>query len=221
MASTPLPARSRRRLPLLGLLTAAVLLLLATPLLALAAPTLVITPAKVAREQRAVMTGSGYQPGAVLRIVITDGHRRENVTTLKADAAGRIHWVFTSGPGADVGADTFLVIGRNGRELARARLIVTNAPPVGPRVSISPASGPVGTRFTLTGRRFPPHAAMLYGAKVGNRVVLLGRVTTSAHGTFTTHWRSTALGPGKYVLGVASNPRSEPLTLQPFTITRR
>jgi len=212
--------QSTRRLPVIAPLIGAAMILLVTPLLALAAPTLVITPSTVARGQWVTMTGSGYEAGAVVRIVVTNGHERRPATTLKANAAGRIRYVFHIGPGADVGADEFLVIGRDGKEFAQARLTVTNAPPVGPQASISPTSAPVGTRLTLRGSRFPHGVTLLFGVKTAHGTMLLGRTVTTARGTFTTRFGSSSLSPGKYELGIATSPRSEPLALLNFTVTR-
>src|SRR5207302_1109370 len=118
------------------------------------------------------------------RIVVTNGHERRPATTLKANAAGRIRYAFHIGPGADVGVDEFLAIGPDSTELARARLTVTNAPPVGPRASISPTSAAVGTPLTLRGSRFPHHVPLLFGVKTAHGPMLLGRTVTSAKGTF-------------------------------------
>jgi hypothetical protein len=179
MTSTAWLIQSTRRLPIIAPFVGVAMLLLVTPLLALAAPNLVITPSAVARGQRVTMTGSGYQAGAIVRIVVTNGHERDTVTTLKASAAGRLRFVFHVGPGADVGADEFLAVARDGTELARARLTVTNAPPVGPRASISPSSAAVGTRLTLRGSRFPHHVPLLFGVKTAHGPMLLGRTVTS------------------------------------------
>lgn len=213
-------ARSARRLPAIAPLMGATMLLLVAPPLALAAPNLVISPAKVARGQWVTMTGSGYQAGAIVRIVVTNGHERDRVTTLKANATGRIRFAFHVGPGADAGTDEFLAIGRDGKELAQARLTVTNAPPVGPQASVSPTTAPVGTRLTLRGSRFPHHVTLLFGIKTAHGPMLLGRTVTTANGTFTTRFNSSSFSPGKYELAIATSPASEPLALLYFTLTR-
>jgi hypothetical protein len=220
MISTAPAARHRRRFSVMSPFMVAALLLLATPLRVLAAPSLALTPSTVTRGQSVTMTGSGYHAGAVLRIVGIEDHRRKAVTTIQADAFGHIRFVFHVGPGADVGSGEFLALGQDGRELARARLIVTNAPPIGPRASISPTSAPVGTRLTLRGSRFPHHAALLFGVKTTTGPMLLGHTVTDARGTFTTRFSSSSLKPGKYELGIGTRPGSEPLAITYFTVTR-
>ena len=86
-------------------------------------------------------------------------------------------------------------------------------------MSVAPASGPVGTRFTVTGRGFQAGAELVYGIGPGTQPVILGRITIGADGTFTSSFDSSSIPPGEHELAVNTMPLTRPLALARFTVT--
>ncbi len=197
------------------------LALLAGPATALAAPTLTLTPPAAPRGAEVVVTGSGYQPNAALRLLVESAPgRRDLFAELTAAADGTIRYTFTVPPGVPPGPVTFVVVSAADlAELARAPLTVTAAPAVGPQMNVAPPSGPAGTRFTVTGSGFQAGAELVYGIELNGQDVVLGRVRIAADGTFTSSFDSSTLPPGEYELGVATSPNVRPLALARFTVT--
>ena len=197
------------------------LALLVSPGSALAAPTLTLTPSSAPRGAQVMVTGSGYQPNAALQLLVEPAPgRRDRFTELTAAADGTIRYTFTVPPGVPPGTVTFVVVSAaDMAELARALFTITDAPAVGPQVSVAPASGPVGTRFTVTGRGFQAGAELVYGIGPGTQPVVLGRITIGADGTFTSSFDSSSIPLGEHELAVNTFPLTRPLALTRFTVT--
>ncbi len=207
--------------PIIALALLLGLALLAIPATATAAPTLTFTPNAAPRGAEVALTGSGFAPNAPLKIIVepAPGQRGDfgGVTTA---ADGTFRFTFTVPPGVAPGMVDFVVVSAaDGQELARATFTITDAPPVGPRVEVSPRSGSVGTRFTVTGRDFPAGAELVYGIDVDRQPVVLGQIRITADGTFASSFDSAAIPPGEYELVVTTGPNVRPLALARFAVT--
>jgi len=222
LVSRSLDARNRSRWRLVVPALAVWLTLIALPAAALAAPTLTLTPAVAPRGAEVVITGDGYQPGTAVQLFVeaVPGQRDAPFAELTATADGTIRHSFVVPPAVPPGKVDFVTAAKaDGQELARATFTVSDAPSVGPQLTIAPPSGPVGTRFTLSGSRFAPGAQLLYGINVNEQPVILGEITTGADGRFTASFDSSAIPPGDYELAIATSPTVQPLALARFAVT--
>ncbi len=205
--------------------------LLLVPATVLAAPTITISPAAVPRGGEVTVTAGGFAPNAALMAVLeVAGGRRVPVADLAAAADGTLRFTFripTSVPVVPTTVALLLLARADQTVLARGELTITDAPPVtAEQVTITPPSGPVGTRFVATGTGFTPGAALRLvvtpsatGAQTPpEQQVNLGRVQVGADGRFTVTIDSTGYRPEQYDLVGFTDAPGPPLIVR-FTVT--
>lgn len=194
--------------------------LLVAPGTALAAPTITVAPSSAAPGTSIVIAGSGFVPGAPLALLaeVAPGQRQpiDNVT---AGADGSFRYTTTVPGDAAPGKVDIVVVSRpDSTELARAQLTVLSPPAGAPRLTIAPASGPPGTRFTLAGTGFPAGATLVYGIP-GNRQLLFGQVQVGSDGSLAVGFDSTSIPAGRYEVIVTTAVGEPPLAGATFTVT--
>ena len=91
---------------------------------------------------------------------------------------------------------------------------------VAPAIVVSPASGPPGTRFVVTGTGFTPGSTVLFGAvDEATEPVAAELLQVAADGTFQTAIDSTGFAPGQYTVVVGTSDASALLASGTFTVT--
>ena len=206
------------------------LLLLLLPATALAAPAITLSPTAVPRGGSTTITGTGFTPNAKLELFIVlaqFGGARVKMADLTAGADGgftttvRILGNFQPGPAP-------LVVTAAGADLAQAILTVTDAPSIAPeRLTVAPATGPVGTRFTATGTGLTPGLAVVAfttesakGPQGNFRQV--ATLTVPADGRVTFPIDTTGYTPEAYdviLFGPGGPQIGLPLVVAQFTVT--
>ncbi len=158
------PRRLTRFAALATLLAALLTGLFLSPAPALAAPAITLTPAAIPPGGTITVTGTGFTPGAKLElfIAIPQFHdARVKMADLTASAAGGFTTTIRENGFASPERITVVVTG-GGADLAQAVYTITDAPSIAPeRLTITPGTGPVGTRFTATGTGLTPGLAVV------------------------------------------------------------
>ena len=91
---------------------------------------------------------------------------------------------------------------------------------VAPAITVSPASGPPGTSFVVTGTGFTPGSSVLFGAvDEATEPVAAELLQVAADGTFQTAIDSTGFAPGQYTVVVGTSDASALLASGAFTVT--
>ncbi len=89
-----------------------------------------------------------------------------------------------------------------------------------PAITVSPASGPPGTSFVVTGTGFTPGSTVLFGAvDQATEPVAAELLQVAADGTFQTAIDSTGFAPGQYTVVVGTSDASALLASGAFTVT--
>ncbi len=153
------------RLPALAALLAALLLAVALlPTAALAAPALTLAPATIPPGGTTAVTGTGFAPGAKLELFLVlpyFNNARVKMADLTAGADGGFATTIREN-GFSPPGPLPVVVTAAGADLAQAILTVTDAPSIAPeRLTVAPAAGPAGTRFTATGTGLTPGLAVV------------------------------------------------------------
>lgn len=202
-----------------------VLGLLMVPATVLAAPSVTATPAAVPPGASTVFAGSGFPANSALGLVVefAPGQgERYKLAEVKTAADGTFQYKFTTSPVAEPKTVNILVVSMpDMTELARTQLTILNAPPARPeRMTISPASGPVGTQFTVTGTGFAPGARVMYGLdKASGPPEIIGNAQAGADGRFTATLDSRGYALGSYRLLAATDPAEGAIAAASFTVT--
>ncbi|GAC1470872.1 MAG: hypothetical protein PVSMB7_22080 [Chloroflexota bacterium] len=163
------------------------------------APYLALSPSSgppVARTIRVI--GANLEPSATVQLVWSPEGRFSPVqTTAYTNGHGRLDARFHV-PGSPPGP--YRVMAQiNGASVASARYLVASHANL--RVSVQ--GSPHGETVSVDGRRFLPglHLVLVaYPLFRGAKVVVLTRVSTDSHGTFSVQQTSRILVPGQYVL---------------------
>lgn len=201
------------------------------------APTLTITPPSAPVGTEITVTGSGFLAGAPLSAVLeVEPVGRIPVIDVVAAPDGTVRFTFRL-PGSVVvppgGIELpLLVVAGNtdprGAALARTVLRVTDAPAVASeRVSVSPASGPAGTRFVVSGAGFPPGRTVQVTTAPSatgpssppERVRIGSEVRVGADGRFTDTVNSMGYLPDGYSVAVFAVPLTGPPFVARLTVT--
>lgn len=135
------------------LLVAVLLGLVLLPATALAAPAITITPAAIPRGGAATVKGTGFSPNTPLELfVVLDlfNNARVKLADFTAGADGGFTTTVDT-TGAWMPGDGPLIVVSGGVDLAQAAITVTDASIATERLTITPSTGPVGSRFTATG----------------------------------------------------------------------
>lgn len=138
------------------LVVAVLLGLLLLPTTALAAPAITITPATLPRGGAATVTGTGFPPNAHLELFVVLSYFN-NAWVKLADITSGADGSFTTtaGPNGATRPGPFpLVVASAGVDLAQGTITVTDASIATERLTITPSTGPVGSRFTATGEGY-------------------------------------------------------------------
>ena len=89
-----------------------------------------------------------------------------------------------------------------------------------PAITVSPASGPPGTSFVVTGTGFTPGSTVLFGAvDQATEPVAAELLQVAADGSFRTAIDSTGFAPGQYTVVVGTSDASTVLASGAFTVT--
>ncbi len=200
-------------------------LLLLVGLLALpgptgAAPAIAITPPAGPGGTTFAITGTGFPANAALTILLEDvfGRRVPGIEIpIQADASGGFTLRQPTLPNTFPDRYSVVIAARpGGAELARGAVTITS--PNGEALAVAPASGPAGTRFTVTGTNLPPGATVAYGAiNAQNQPGPLGQVQVGADGRSEVGIDSSGYAPGLYRAFVSSEGRG--LAAAHFTVT--
>jgi hypothetical protein len=126
------------------------------PMTALAAPAITITPATLPRGGTATVTGTGFPPNAHLELFVVLSYfnnARVKLANITVGADGS--FTTTAGPNGATRPGPFpLVVASDGVDLAQGTITVTDASIATERLTITPSTGPVGSRFTATGEGY-------------------------------------------------------------------
>ena len=89
-----------------------------------------------------------------------------------------------------------------------------------PAITVSPAAGPPGTSFVVTGTGFAPGSTVLFGAvDPATEPVAAELLQVAADGSFQTAIDSTGFAPGQYTVVVGTSDASTLLASGAFTVT--
>ena len=89
-----------------------------------------------------------------------------------------------------------------------------------PAITVSPAAGPPGTSFVVTGTGFAPGSTVLFGAvDQATEPVAAELLQVAADGSFQTAIDSTGFAPGQYTVVVGTSDASTLLASAEFTVT--
>ena len=89
-----------------------------------------------------------------------------------------------------------------------------------PAITVSPAAGPPGTSFVVTGTGFAPGSTVLFGAvDQATEPVAAELLQVAADGSFQTAIDSTGFAPGQYTVVVGTSDASALLASAEFTVT--
>jgi len=134
------------------------------PATTLAASALALTPAAIPPGGTTTVTGTGFTPNAKLELFVAlpqFNNARVKIADLTASAAGGFTTTIRL-PGFGGAAVIPVIVTDGGADLARALLTVTDAPSIAPeRLTVTPSTSPVGTRFTATGTGLTPGLAVV------------------------------------------------------------
>ena len=101
-----------------------------------------------------------------------------------------------------------------------ALLVVPASAVAAPAITVSPASGPPGTSFVVTGTGFTPGSTVLFGAvDQATEPVAAELLQVAADGTFQTAIDSTGFALGEYTVVVGTSDGSTLLASGTFTVT--
>ncbi len=104
--------------------------------------------------------------------------------------------------------------------LLLALLVVPATAEAAPAITVSPASGPPGTSFVVTGTGFTPGSTVLFGAvDQATEPVVAELLQIVADGTFRTAIDSTGFALGEYTVVVGTSDASTLLANGVFTVT--
>ncbi len=138
------------------ILVSVLLGLLVLPMTALAAPAITITPAAIPRGGTATVTGTGFSPNTPLELFVVVPffqNARVKMADVTAGADGGFTTTVDMTGASRPGAYPLIVVS-GGVDLAQAAITVTDASIVTERLTITPSTGPVGSRFTATGEGY-------------------------------------------------------------------
>jgi hypothetical protein len=101
-----------------------------------------------------------------------------------------------------------------------ALVVVPASAEAAPALTVSPASGPPGTSFVVTGTGFAPGSTVLFGAvDQATEPVAAELLQIAADGSFRTVIDSTGFALGEYTVVVGTSDASTLLANGTFTVT--
>lgn len=221
----PRSFRKRAGTVLVALLLAS-LLVIGAPQPA-AAATGSVNPAEAPAGTRFHFAASGFTPGERVDFWVSPprGPTITRYPAVDADASGAVVWSWDAPAGAEPGG--YVMNARGVRSDSRAVIsfrVVEGAPTPAPATSVSPASGPPGTRFSFSAAGFQPGeraGAWVIAPDGSNRELeppVRGGLVADANGVVTWSHSSTAVAsPGLWRTVVRGIDTSREVTIS-FTI---
>ena len=90
----------------------------------------------------------------------------------------------------------------------------------GPRITVSPSSGPPGTNFMISGTGFAPNTSVLCAAAdPGRKEVVAALIPITPAGALQASVDSTGYAPGEYTVTAYTDDRRSVLATATFTVT--
>lgn len=162
-------------------------------------PTLELDVTQAYRGQTVTATGSNWMPGILGLVTITLGGQTMQV--VQPDGDGNVWAQFQVPSNLTVGATTsFSAADNYGNASMSGTLAVPN-----PKLTVDPASGPVGSTITITGEGFLPLTALTGITMTGVALLPAGTVLTNSVGGFTATATVPGLSPGGHGVSATAN----------------